>query len=150
MTESSENQTEAPRNHDPTYFENRYPHPEEILRHGGITGVEYCYVPGSRVKRYADWEDETGNHRKWSTIEGIPPLCFVGPLGAVDTVVLMGRGDPIPGTHDFNGARKFFVDKELEESTGIPAHRESPVFTLWEEEQKRAASAAKGKISKSD
>ena len=52
---------------------------------------------------------------------------ITGPKGTVPSVILMGRGEPIPGSDDYNGIRPYNVDVDVEEATGIPANDESPL-----------------------
>jgi hypothetical protein len=113
---------------DPTYFEGRYPTLEEMLSKGGLAGVEYCLVSGSRQKLFAEMKDDNGF--SWSPIRDMPILTIAGPKGTVESVVLMGRGEPIRGAGDYNGIRHYFVDIALEEAVGIPANSESPVANL--------------------
>ena len=108
---------------DPTYFENRYPRPDELLRDGGLTGVQYCFVSGANQRKFAEDKDEEGY--AWSPIKDLPALTFAGPKGTVDTVVLMGRGDPVTGAGDGNGIRLWFVDIDIEERTGIPTSKDT-------------------------
>jgi hypothetical protein len=112
---------------DPTVFENRYPTLQELLRDGGLTGVEYCLVSGANQRLFGGDADPDGN--TWSAVRDLPILTIKGPKGTVDTVVLMGRGNPVPGAGDYNGIRHYWVDVTLEEAVGIPANPQSPVAT---------------------
>ena len=109
----------TPTEPDPTYYENRYPEPDDICRQGGKAGVEYCYVAGHNQRKFTD--------EKWSPIIGVPVLTIAGPAGTVDTVVVMGKGEPIKGADLDNGIRRWSVDIDLEEATGIPANPDSPI-----------------------
>jgi hypothetical protein len=111
---------------DLTYFKDRYPTLPELLAKGGITGVEYCLVSGSNQRKFAELKNEKGHI--WSPIKDLPALTIEGPKGKVDTVILMGRGEPIRGSGDFNGIRAYFVDVDVEETVGIPANEDSPVW----------------------
>ena len=127
MTESTVAEVEP----DLTTFTNRYPEPTEILKHGGLAGVEYCYVAGHNQRKYSDIKDDKGFG--WSPINGVPVLTFAGPLGTVDTVIVMGKGEPILGADDNNGIRQWYVDVDIEESIGVPANPQSPVAELLKE-----------------
>ena len=104
---------------DPTHFHMCYPTLADLLSKGGLEGVEYCLVAGHNLKQFTDLH--------WSAIRGLPPLTVTGPKGVVDSVILMGRGDPIPGSDDHNGIRHYYTDIYIEEVTGIPANPESPI-----------------------
>lgn len=118
-------QTFAPVEPDPTFFDGKYPTLFELLRDGGLTGVEYCLIKGSQLKHFSKLPDSEGN--VWSPIADLPALTIRGPKGQVDTVLLVGRGRPVPGAGDYNGIRKYNVSIELEEEVGIPANPDSPV-----------------------
>ncbi|OGR29714.1 MAG: hypothetical protein A2139_02400 [Desulfobacca sp. RBG_16_60_12] len=129
--------TTAPVEPDLTRFEGRYPEPDEICRYGGLPGVEYCYVAGQNQRKFVDMG--------FSPITGVPALPFIGPLGTMDTVVVMGRGAPIQGAGDDNGIRRWFVDVDVEGTIGIPANPDSPVGKPTEA-IRQAAKPAKGDI----
>jgi hypothetical protein len=130
---------------DLTRFENRYPTLPELLRDGGLTGVEYCLVSGANQRLFAEDTDENG--KAWSPVRDLPALTVAGPKGTVDTVILMGRGDPIRGSGDFNGIRQYFVDVDLEEAVGIAASKKSPLHPDYKPPKKEGESGApqKGK-----
>lgn len=98
---------------DPTYFHMRYPTLHDLLSRGGLEGVEYCLVAGHNLRKFTE--------EHWSAIKGLPPLTIEGPKGVVDSVVLMGRGDPIPGSDDHNGIRWYYTDIFIEDTTGLPS-----------------------------
>ena len=75
----------------------------------------------------------------WSPINDVPVLTFKGPMGTVDTVIVMGKGEPILGADDNNGIRNWFVDIDIEESIGVPANPDSPVADLIKDEPKVSA-----------
>ena len=106
---------------DPTHFHMRYPTLRDLLSKGGREGVEYCLVAGHNLRRFTDGG--------WSPIVGLPPLTIEGPKGLVDSVILMGRGEPIPGSDDYNGVRRYYVDIEVEDITGLPSSPDSPTTT---------------------
>lgn len=96
---------------DPTYFHMRYPTLGDLLSRGGREGVEYCLVAGHNLRKFTDYH--------WSAIVGLPPLTIEGPKGVAESVILMGKGDPIPGSDDYNGIRWYYVDIDIEEATGL-------------------------------
>ena len=124
---------------DLTHFTNRYPEPPEILRNGGLCGTKYCYVPGHRQRLYTELDPP------WSAVVDVPVLKFTGPLGTVDTVIVMGSGAPIKGAADDNGIREWFVDIELEEAIGVPASKDSPLVGVMAEINKSEAKSVKSK-----
>lgn len=92
-------------------FSGRYPNLCELVEKGGLPGVVYGLVPGElqvRMQRYG-----------WSPIENMPPISIEGPRGRVDTVLVMGHGQPIPGAPAGNGKRRFMIHYQLEEKTGL-------------------------------
>lgn len=128
---------------DPSYFYMRYPKLHDLLYRGGIEGVEYCLVAGHNLRRYGELKDNLGE--SWSPIRDLPPLTIEGPKGVAETVVLMGRGRPIPGSDDHNGVRPYYIDIDVEETTGMPANPESPlaIGNLPDGEKIQAASETK-------
>lgn len=112
---------------DPTVFLNHYPTLDDLLAKGGIEGVEYCLVHGKNLRKFSQMENMA--KERWSPIRDLPTLTIIGPAGRVDSVVLMGRGDPTYGAADYNGIRQFYVDIDVEETTGLPANPESPLAT---------------------
>ena len=116
---------------DPTVFINRYPTLDELLAKGGREGVEYCLVSGGNLRKFSQMESPIeGRHgERWSPIRDLPTLTLIGPEGRVDSVVLMGRGDPTYGAADYNGIRSYYVDIAIEETIGLPANPDSPLAT---------------------
>ena len=127
---------------DPTYFFMRYPKLSDLLYRSGIEGVEYCLVAGHNQARFTRTPD--GDGKTWSAIQGLPPLTIEGPKGVADTVILMGKGTPIPGSDDHNGIRKFGVDIDVEETTGLPANPDSPL-AITNNTKDEAGAPSKGK-----
>ena len=110
---------------DPTVFINQYPTLTDLLAKGGIEGVEYCLVHGKNLRKFAEMENAASE--RWSPIRDLPTLTILGPAGRVDSVVLMGRGEPTYGAADYNGIRHYYVDVDVEEDTGIAASPDSPL-----------------------
>ena len=90
-----------------TAFPDRYPRLDELLTHGGMSGVDYALVAGQNIGRF--------QKHGWSQIKDMPSL----QIGQCDSVLLLGKGDPIPGASDQNGIRCFYADRDLPALTGI-------------------------------
>jgi hypothetical protein len=152
MSEPLSEEVEAPVGQDPTdptHFHMRYPTLKELLRAGGIEGVEYCLVSANNLKKFGKLRDSEGNF--WSPIRDLPALSISGPKGTAESVVLMGRGKPIPGACEFNGIRQYFVDSDLELETGLWADPDHPLdmSNLPSAEKVKDAPPPQGKIEKS-
>jgi hypothetical protein len=113
---------------DPTVFVNRYPTLAELLSKAGKEGIEYCLVDRRNQRRFEHDSDEDGE--TWWQVDRLPTLSIVGPNGVAESVVLMGRGKPTYGAADFNGRRKYAVDLDIEEATGLPADPNNPLTKL--------------------
>lgn len=96
-------------------FHGRYPAPEELLTHGGLPGFEYALVAGENASRFKG--------DGWELVRQIPVLTVIGPDGEA-SVLLMGKGERIPGADPSNGVRVWWVDPALEKLTGIPLNPE--------------------------
>jgi hypothetical protein len=92
-------------------FEGRLPRLEEVLLWGGQPGVEYCYVDGSNIGAFQDLGFEMLRDTSVFTV--------IGPKGMCHSVLIMGRGTPIPGADPQNGVRMLGVDNVIRESTGL-------------------------------
>jgi len=116
---------------DPTddrYYYMRYPRLNELLYREGREGVSYCLVAGYNIKKFENdfIINAKGEKIYWSLVEGTRTYTIEGPNGVVDSVVLMGRGAPIPGSDDYNGVRPYYVDADVEEQTGLPSDPSNP------------------------
>ena len=110
---------------DPNHYHMRYPTLDDLLYRGGREGVEYCLVAGFNQRKFGDVGFSAIQEAPTSDTRLI--FSITGPNGTVPSVILMGRGDPIPGSDDYNGVRPYNVDVDVEEATGIPANDESPL-----------------------
>jgi hypothetical protein len=113
---------------DPTVFANRYPTLDDLLAKGGKEGVEYCLVDSRNLRKFS--QDRDGDNEVWWQVPGLPTLSIIGPDGTAESVVLMGRGQPTYGAADYNGRRKYHVDIDIEEATGLPADPDNPLPKL--------------------
>lgn len=101
------------------------PEPWEILPHGGIPGFEYIYASAHRVAHY--------QRSGWARVEGLPDLTFTGKKGSCP-VVVMCKGDRIPGAAQGVHRCKWYVDPEVDERTGnplanVPSRKATPEAT---------------------
>ena len=110
---------------DPNHYHMRYPTLDDLLYRGGREGVEYCLVAGFNQRKFG--EVGFSGIREAPNSDTSLVFSITGPKGTVPSVILMGRGEPIPGSDDYNGIRPYNVDVDVEEATGIPANDESPL-----------------------
>lgn len=89
-----------------THFD-RYPHPRELLRYGGLPGVEYCLVAGINIGKF----ERSG----WSQIRDMPSIS----IGRCDSVVVMGRGEPIAGADPTSSRRTWYYDTYIRDNSGV-------------------------------
>ena len=101
--------------HDPNVraedkFTDRYPDLDEILAWGGLPGVQYLYA----------YEGNTNSWKLdgWSMCRNVDTFSVTGPEGTAG-VIVMARGEPIPGAAPTNGVRECSVDKKLDTLTGL-------------------------------
>lgn len=92
-------------------FEGRLPKLAEVLLWGGQPGVEYCYVDGSNIGAFQDIGFEMIRD---ATVFGV-----LGPKGECPSILIMGRGTPIPGADPHNGIRVLGVDNHIRATTGV-------------------------------
>lgn len=90
----------------------RFPQPWEIFPHGGVPGFHYLYASAHRV---AHFQQPDGGG--WRRAEGIPDLLFTGPKGTCP-VVVMCKGERMPGAAQGVHRPPWYVDEEIEEKTG--------------------------------
>jgi hypothetical protein len=145
MAISARNLTSFKTEADPTHFD-RIPHPKEIVRSGGLPGVEYCYVLGKNIGKWQKMS-RGDKSQQWSLTRNIPVISIAGPKGFADSVVVMSRGIPIPGADPENGTRRWYVDNELISLTGLKPSTfvdEIKGDTGASREPRQEAEAAKG------
>ena len=103
---------------DPNHYYMRYPTLSELLYRGGREGIEYCLVAGYNQRKFMD-QHGFDNLKEPPDAERKLVFSIEGPKGIMDTVVLMGKCAPIPGSDDFNGVRDYGVDEDIIELTGL-------------------------------
>ena len=96
-----------------TTFVNRYPRLDELIPYGGDPGTKYCLVSGANTRKFF-LEDG------WLEVDSLHAITIVGERGTVDTVKLMGKGQPIKGAAQGNGMREYNIDRDIMAETGIP------------------------------
>lgn len=97
----------------PFYYDH-IPQLSELLRRGGLPGVEYAQVHVQNVVKARD--PEFGG---WGRIRDAQTYTIGGPRGEVHCELLC-RGKPIRGVGPDSGARVCWVDDEVYELTGHP------------------------------
>ena len=114
-------------------FDGRLPRLVEVLRWGGQPGMEYCYVDGSNIGSFQDIGFEM--------IRDASVFTVVGPKGACPSILIMGRGTPIPGADPHNGIRVLGVDNHIRTTTGLDmdegydAEKPAPIRKVSKEEK---------------
>jgi hypothetical protein len=100
-------------------FHDRIPFGAEILRHGGIPGIEYCWVLPENIDKFESAApDEDGF--AWSRVADWKwPIHITGPRGTVRRCQLYGRGTPIIGASPHSGLRRWHCDNDILKRTGI-------------------------------
>lgn len=96
---------------DEAVFHNRYPYPHELVRHGGIVGIEYCLIPAEKITQYSNMG--------WRQVNRVDPITIIGPKSKRDSIMLVCRGEPIPGSVRAGGLREWYVAQEIIDATGI-------------------------------
>lgn len=102
-------------------FEGRLPQLDEVLLWGGRPGVQYCYVSGENLGAFQDIG--------FDMVKDAQVFSVVGPKGQCSSVVIMGKGTPIPGADPQNGIRVLGVDNNIREITGLDSEAEYDVFS---------------------
>lgn len=109
------------RRSDVSVFEGRLPDPAEILQWGGKPGVEYLIIDAANLHQalaLPPVELPDGTKDKWTSVKDVNVYQVSGPKGVV-TVMILGRGKPIPGADPANGIRKWSYDRSILTSTGL-------------------------------
>jgi hypothetical protein len=101
-------------------YEGRLPRLAEVLLWGGKPGVEYCYVDGANLGAFQSIGFEL--------VRDTDAFTVTGPKGECSSVVIMGRGTPIPGADPQNGIRVLGVDNKIRESTGLDSEEGYDAF----------------------
>lgn len=93
---------------------NGIPDAHELLRDGGMPGVEYALVAGQNV---GYWTSPEGGD--WQLTKGAGVYTLIGPLAALNSVLLLCKGTPIEGAAPDSGPRKWWIDADILEATGL-------------------------------
>ena len=105
-----------------TLFEGRLPDPAEIIQWGGKPGVQYLMVDSRNLHAATNLPPVRIANKdcRWGLTKGIDVFQVVGPKGAT-TMMVLSRGEPIPGADPANGIPEWFYDDELLNTTGLTA-----------------------------
>lgn len=101
--------------HPEDYVFDHIPTLRELLRNGGLPGVEYAQVCTAHFKR--------AQNEKWKDVQGAKCYTIVGPKGRAD-MILKAKGVPLSGNTE-SGARVCYIDKGIETLTGLSAWAKS-------------------------
>lgn len=96
-------------------FAGRLPDPTELIRYGGRPGVRYLMVDASNLHE-ATQPDEIGE--RWTQCRDVPPRQVQGPAGST-TIMILSKGQPIPGSDPINGVREWSYDRTILKITGL-------------------------------
>lgn len=106
-------------------FVGRIPFGHEVLMHGGMPGVEYCWVLPENLNRMTSLKPTEGSEHRWNFCSFRWQITVEGPRGTVRGLLLLARGEPIRTAAPQSGRRKWYCDNEIYVRTGIenPAHQ---------------------------
>ena len=93
----------------PTHFIG-IPSPYDITAFGGSVGTEYLFTVGANI---AERQGEG-----WKVTQGVPVLTIHDPDDEereLPNVHVMSRGEPIPASNPANGARRWWVDTDIDD-----------------------------------
>ena len=93
-----------------TVYDGRFPSLSDMLRQGGLPGVEYFLCNSANIAGY--------QAQSADLVAGLPAFEIRGPRG-VASAFLMCRGNPIPGADPLNGVRRYAIDPQLVGATGL-------------------------------
>ena len=94
------------------------PFGHEVLRHGGLPGVEYCWVAPESTAKFLD-AGPNDEGFTWAQVRDWHwPITIVGPRGSVRAAQLFARGAPIPSASPHSSTRRWFVYNVILERTG--------------------------------
>lgn len=90
----------------------------EVLKHGGVPGVEYCWVAPESIPKFENAGPSPEGYF-WARIgDWRWPINIRGPRGVIYSCQLYGRGEPIPAASPHSGLRKWYVDTVILDRTG--------------------------------
>ena len=114
-------------------WENEYPTLDDLTLHGGVPGLKYRLTHVANMAR--------AQSEGWKLTQGYPVFVLKGWAG-IASAQLMVRGKPIPGADPYNGVRPYFIDKRLDDETGIDTEPPAPAVEKPPAKSKEASVAA--------
>lgn len=94
----------------------------DLLPNGGLAGIVYAQVTTNHTREAQEIGLRPIKHTEVFTIQG--------PTGTV-SVILTGKGTPIPGASPDAGARECVLDGDIFVRTGLPVPDRMTEYVFW-------------------
>jgi hypothetical protein len=120
LTNLEDSELDDLRRSDVKTFEGRLPDPAEVIQWGGKPGVQYLMIDSRNLHEARNEPPIVidGKEHRWGPIKDMDVYQVVGPQGGT-TIMVLGRGKPIPGADPANGVRRWSYDRTILETTGL-------------------------------